>query len=48
MTPKFFSSQKTNMGIENAEFYVDSKSVEMGKIKFFLRKLWEKNHAKFG
>jgi len=50
MTPKFFSSQKTNMGIKNAEFYADSKSVEMGEIKCFFRKFWAKtmlNLAKF-
>ncbi len=48
MTPKFFSSQKTNMGIQKAEFYADSKSVEMGEIKCFFQKFWAKNHAKFG
>jgi hypothetical protein len=49
MTPNFFfSSQKTNMGIKNAEFYADSKSVEIGEIKCLFRKLWAKNHAKCG
>ncbi len=48
MTPKSYSSQKTNMGIKKRRILCRFKSVEMGEINCFFGKLWAKTHAKFG